>query len=106
MSKKIRCGHSFGIDLNQVLFWKRIPSYKKEEGLLGEVKIEDGNLKLYISGETIMIRKRVPNEETNVMSVMDEVILEEEDFDKLLEYLAKEFSCNLSEKSTEKVVGK
>jgi hypothetical protein len=96
MSKKIRCGHNFGIDLTQVLFWKRIPKYKREGELLGQVEIEDGNLELYISGETIMIRKKVPNEVINI--IQDEVILEEEDFGKLLEYLAEEFPCNLSER--------
>ena len=93
MSNKIRWGHSIGIDLNQIWFWKCIPSYNQD----GSLKSEAGYLKLCTSTDTIMIRKFLPEEGAYPN---DDVTLEEKDFNKLLECLAKEFSSNLSEEST------
>lgn len=92
MSKKIRCGN-IGIDLNQIWFWKRIlPS---SQG--GSLQSAEEYLMLYTSNDTIMIRKVLPE---GVSYPNDGITLEEKDFDKLLECLDEEFSCNLSEDST------
>jgi hypothetical protein len=89
MSKKIRCGHGFGIDLNQIWFWKRIFSV---QGF--SPQSQDEYLHLYISNEIIIIRKILPGGEAYLN---DQITLEEKNFDKLREYLYEEFSCNLSE---------
>jgi hypothetical protein len=78
MSKKIRCGN-IGIDLDQIWFWKRIPSFQG-----GSLQSRDEYLNLYTSSDTITIRKNLPEGETYVN---DQVALEEKDFDKLLQYL-------------------
>ena len=92
MSKKIRCG-MIGIDLNQIWFWKLIPS-TQGDSLQKGVEF----LKLYSSNDTITIRKILPEGATYIN---DEIIsLAEKDFNKLLECLDEEFSCNLSEESS------
>ena len=92
MSKKVRCGN-IGIDLNQIWFWRLIlPS---SQG--GSPQSGDEYLRLYTSTDTITIRKILPE---GVSYLNDEVILEEKDFNKLLECLDEEFSYNLSEEST------
>jgi hypothetical protein len=89
MSKKIRCGN-IGIDLNQIWFWKHIPSSQESAP---QSKHEYLNLSTS-SGDTIIIRKILPGGE---VYQNDPITLEEKVFDKLIEYLYEEFSCNLSE---------
>jgi hypothetical protein len=60
MSEKIRCGNTIGIDVNQVLAWNRIPTYRGGANDLFE--IEEWDLKLHISGSTITIRKSIPGQ--------------------------------------------
>ena len=93
MSKKIRCGN-MGIDLDQIWFWKRIPSFQEEP-----LQSRDEYLNLHTFSGTIIIRKIPPGGETyvNDQYANDQVALEEKDFDKLLQYLYKEFPDNLSE---------
>lgn len=92
MSKKIRCGN-IGIDLNQIWFWKRILPSSQE----GSLQSGDEYLMLYTSSGAIMIRKILPE---GASYLNEDVTLEEKDFNKLLECLDEEFSCNLSEEST------
>jgi hypothetical protein len=98
MSEKIRCSNIIGIDLNQVLAWNRIPTYKKVDELFN---IDEWDLKLYISGSTITIRKNTPG--LGLKATEDhsnkEVTLEEEDFNTFFQCLVKEFSRNISQDS-------
>jgi hypothetical protein len=95
MSDKIRCGNSIGIDLNQVLAWNRIPTYKKVDELF---EIEEWDLKLYISGSTITIRKITPG--TGLKATeggpKEDVRLGEEDFNKLFQSLVEKFPSDIS----------
>jgi hypothetical protein len=89
MSKKVRCGN-IGIDLNQIWFWEHIPSLQE-----GPRQSKHEYLNLHTSnGDTIIIRKFLPGGE---FYQNDPITLEEKVFDKLLEHLYGEFSCNLSE---------
>jgi len=91
MSKKIRCGN-IGIDLNQICFWQHIPSLQEA----GFQSSKHEFLHLYTSSVIINIRKILPGGEV-YQSDQNLVVLEEKVFDKLVEYLHEEFSCNLSE---------
>jgi hypothetical protein len=99
MSKKVRLGNLGGIDLDQILAWRRIPTHNNGQWL----KSKDCNLKLYIPGSTIVvIQKSTPGEpinESKGINLHDELVLEKEDFNKLVQCLDKEFSFDIPEDS-------
>jgi hypothetical protein len=98
MSEKIRCGNTIGIDLNQVLAWNRIPTYRG--GVHDQLfEIEEWDLKLHISGSTITIRKSLPGQVKLIKDSSEDVILGEEDFNKLFQCLVEKFSRDISEDS-------
>ena len=72
--KKVQYDNSFGLDLSQVVAWKRI-SISSESAVLTE---EDGDLEVYFSGSTMRVEKNT---------------LGAENFKNLLESLVKEFSA-------------
>ncbi|MEG5049836.1 MULTISPECIES: hypothetical protein [unclassified Microcoleus] len=71
MANKVGYNENFGLDLDKVVAWKRIPTHGP--GLLEE---KDWDLELYFSGNTIHVEKSV---------------LGEEAFNNLLQHLVKEF---------------
>ena len=73
MPRKLQYDKSFGLDPNQIVAWKRIPTH---QGLTSLPK-EDWDLELYTSGNTIIVEKSA---------------LGEENFNKLLQLLVDEFS--------------
>ncbi|MEG3941753.1 hypothetical protein QT995_26900 [Microcoleus sp. S36b_A3] len=77
MSNKVQYDEDFGLDLNQVVAWKRIPTY------LGPALRDrkDWDLELYLSGNTILVEKSS---------------LGEEAFNNLLQDLSNEFPPNSS----------
>jgi hypothetical protein len=77
MSNKVQYDEDFGLDLDQVVAWKRIPTH------LGPALLDrkDWDLELYISGNTILVGKSS---------------LGEEAFNNLLQDLSKEFPPNSS----------
>lgn len=99
MSKKIRLGDLGGIDLDQILAWRRIPTHNAGQWL----KSKDCNLRLYISSSTIVvIQKSAPGEpfnESKGITLHDEIVLEKEDFNKLVQYLDEEFLPDIAEDS-------
>jgi hypothetical protein len=98
MSEKIRCSNIIGIDLNQVLAWNRIPTYKNENE---RFKIDEWDLKLYISGSTITIRKNTPGLGLKLPAdhLNKEVTLGEEDFNTFFQCLVEKFQRNISQDS-------
>jgi|GEM_PF-2319762 len=73
MPKKVQYDKSFGLDISQVLAWRRLPIHPGSTTLTEE----DRDLEVYISGSTIRIEKST---------------LSEEDFKNLLQSLVEEFS--------------
>jgi hypothetical protein len=96
MSEKIRCGNTIGIDLDQVLAWNRIPTYRGPNDLF---EIEEWDLKLYISGSTITIRKNIPGQGKLTKGSSEDITLEEEDFNKFFQCLVEKFSHDISQDS-------
>jgi hypothetical protein len=76
VSKKVQYDNSFGLDLSQVVAWRRIP-ISPGSALLTE---EDRDLEVYISGSTIRVEKST---------------LGAENFDNLLQSLVEQFSPRL-----------
>ena len=72
MANKVGYNENFGLDLDQVVAWKRIPT-RLGPALLEE---KDWDLELYFSGNTLHVEKSV---------------LGEEAFNNLLEHLVKIF---------------
>ena len=99
MSKKIRLGNLGGIDLDQILFWKRLPTISGAQWL----KAEYCTLVLYIPGSTIVVmQKNIPGEPVNVtkgINTDNAVVLEKEDFNKFVQSLNKEFPSDIPEDS-------
>jgi hypothetical protein len=99
MSKKIRLGDLGGIDLDQILAWRRIPTHNARQLL----KSKDCNLRLYIPGSTIVvIRNNAPGEPINKsegITLDDAVVLEKGDFNKLVQHLDEEFPPDITENS-------
>jgi hypothetical protein len=99
MSKKIRLGDLGGIDLDQILAWRRIPTQNGGPWL----KSKDCNLRLYIPGSTIVvIQNNAPGEPPNKsegINLHDAVVLEKEDFNKLVQHLDEEFPPDITEDS-------
>jgi hypothetical protein len=99
MSKKIRLGDLGGIDLDQILAWRRIPTHNAGQWL----KSKGCNLRLYIPGSTIVvIQNNAPGEpinESKGITLLDAVVLEKEDFNKLVQHLDEEFPPDITEDS-------
>jgi hypothetical protein len=99
MSNKIRLGNLCGIDLDQILAWRRLPTTNGVQWL----KAEDCNLMLYIPGSTILVMQKSTSGEVANLSkgttLHDAVILEKEDFNKLVQSLNKEFRSDIPEDS-------
>lgn len=78
MPNKVRYDENFGLNLDEVVAWKRIPTHAGPR-ILNE---EDWDIELYISGNTILVERSS---------------LSEEAFNSLLQHLLKEFPCNYPE---------
>lgn len=72
MPKKVQYNNGFGLDLTQVVGWKRITCQNNPL-----FKSDDWGLELYTSGNTIIVEKST---------------LSEEDLNNLLKHLIEEFS--------------
>jgi hypothetical protein len=73
MPKKVQYNNSFGLDLTQVVGWKRIITHQNNPMF----QSDDWGLELYTSGNTIIVEKST---------------LSEEDLNNLLKHLIEEFS--------------